>query len=166
MILRVMASLIFFYLCVFISKEEKSKLKYNYEYLTGLINALKYLKKEIVFFSSYLSDALINASEYAGIANNLFEKWGMYLKDDSFTVLDSIFVQYLKIRDSRVKQILKEFSVQVGTSDTENEEILIDNTIMKLMEISDEYKSTYDEKGKLISRIGIIAGLFLGILIL
>ena len=166
MILKVIASLIFFYICVYISKEEKYKLKYKFEYLTGIINALNYLKKEIVFFSSYLGDAFIHASQYAGIAENLFENSGIYLLNDSSPVLDEILVENLQIEDLRIKNILKELGSQIGASDTENEEILIENTILKLSEILEDYKKDYYEKGKLIGRIGIIAGIFVAILIL
>lgn len=166
MIFKIPASLILFYLCVYVSKEEKNKLKYRYEYLTGIINALIYLKKEITFFSSYLGDAMINAAQYAGIANQLFDISGNYIINNNSDGFEKIFLENLKTTDLRVKLIMKEFAVQVGTSDTENEEILIDNTVIKLTEITDEYKNILCGRGKLISRIGIIAGIFLAILVL
>ncbi len=166
MILKVFAALIFFYICVLFSHKEKDKLKYKYEYLMGIINALNYLKKEIMFFSTYLGDALINAAEYGGVADKLFENSGSSLINNSSTVLEDELLRYLEIDDLRIKLIIKELGTQLGTSDAENEEVLIENTVIKLTEILNEYKNDYYEKGKLISKTGILGGMFLAILIL
>jgi len=166
MILKILGICIFMYICVKVSYDYKLQLKNRYEYVAGIINGLKFLKKEISLFSTFLGEALVLSSEYAGKADLLFKSAGeKIIKDPSYNLGD-LFESETTNKDLKVCLIMKQLGSQLGTGDTENEELIIKSAVNKLEILYNEYLNNYETKGRLINKIGVVSAIFISIIIM
>ncbi|MBO5453776.1 MAG: stage III sporulation protein AB [Clostridia bacterium] len=166
MIIKVIGISILIYVCIKLSRDKKKKLKNTCEYIEGIIYGLEHLKTEIMFFSALLGKALINSSEFAGNARNLFVSSGNLLIKNPSLKLGDIFFENSECTDYELLTILKDLGAQLGTSDTENEIAVIDSYIEKISSVFEKCKNDYENKGKLIEKVGIITGILIAILVL
>ena len=131
---------------------------YCLNYVNGLIDALKYLRREIEFSETYLADALLKSAEYAGEAKTLFQKCGQDLQNSNTYILN-------EKADEKTKNICLFFFGQIGKNNLKNELKLIDITVEKLELLQREQKKFSDNTGKLWAKSGFLIGLILVILL-
>ncbi len=131
---------------------------YCLKYTEGLIDGLKYLRREIEFTETYISGALEKASSYAGEAGVLFKKCAGNLKNSS---------EYIKSENisCEVKKICEYFFSQIGKNNLNNELKLIDITVEKLLFTKEKQREYCEHSGKLYAKSGFLVGLIVVILL-
>ncbi len=149
---------------IFISCSMAGNVFYRYtvnccNYVSGLIDGLKCLRREIEFSQEHFSEALIKSSQYAGDARELFKNCGQDFARAS-EYISSLCV------DQRTKNICCFFFGQMGRNSLENELKLIDVTVEKLNILYNEQKKISENNGKLCAKTGVLAGLLFVILLL
>jgi stage III sporulation protein AB len=155
-----------FFVFVMIACEMAGNYKNKYLYIYGIINGITYLKKEIEYFNYILEEAFINSADFSGTAKEFFLKVGESLKGNKCVNLGNLMADELLTSDDRFKKIILEFGNQIGKSNVENEIITIDNTLIRLNDLYEEYKEEYKKKGTFVYKITILCGIIFVIVIM
>ncbi len=131
---------------------------YCVDYVGGLIDGIKFIRREIEFSEVLLKDAFADAAEYSGVSKDLFLKCSEDLNGYARYVND-------EKSDAKTKRICENFFSQIGKSNLENELRLIDTTIDKLIILQCEHKKFSEGTGKLWAKSGILIGMLIVILL-
>ena len=167
--MKILGAIIIICVCWFLGVDFYKTNTKKLEFAKGIYDGINFLKSEIKYSCDFLSNSILKAAMFSGIASEFMENAGKALvakgvsTENAFNKAGTFII---KNTDNETYILTKNLFLQLGEKDCENQEKIIEGYLEKLAVIINKQEKFCQKECVMFKKTGAIVGIGIAVLLI